>query len=143
MISINATLFIQIIHFLILVFILNRLLFRPIMRIISERANHMENEKKQLNNIEEETKELVKKCMSIERETRKKAGEENSRFRREANETAEKIFSDTKEEISAIRDKADREIDKKIQDAQQAMKDEAAFLAGELIEKVIGRRFAN
>ena len=63
MISVNATLIIQIIHFLLLVFILNRIMFRPIMRLIDERGKHIEDTKKQMANIEMETNELANRCL--------------------------------------------------------------------------------
>ncbi|OQY06422.1 MAG: hypothetical protein B6I22_05580 [Desulfobacteraceae bacterium 4572_123] len=42
LISINETLFIQLISFLIFLFIINRIMFRPLRRIIIERENHIE-----------------------------------------------------------------------------------------------------
>ena len=40
MISINATLVVQLLHFLLLVFIMNYLFIRPVKRIIAEREAH-------------------------------------------------------------------------------------------------------
>ncbi len=143
MISINATLFLQIIHFLILVFILNRLMFRPLLRIINERNRHIEDENRQLDHLEEETQELVQKSISLERNARREASEESSKLRKEANEVSEKIFSETREKIASIRDEADREINEKIKEARQSLHKEALILAEELMEKLIGRRVAN
>ena len=143
MISINATLFLQIIHFLILLFILNRILLKPIMEVVDKRRLHIEDEEKLLNNLEAETRELVDKCTSIEREARKKALEESSLLRKEANDAAEEFYDVARNEIAGIRDQADKEIESKIDEARQGIKDFASELAGELTEKVIGRRFAS
>ena len=59
MISINATLFLQIIHFLILLFILNRILIKPIMEVVDKRRVHIDDEEKLLNNLEAETRQLA------------------------------------------------------------------------------------
>lgn len=143
MISINATLFLQIVHFLILMFILNRLMFRPVLRIIHERNRHIEDEKNQLDTIEKETRELMDKCVAMERDARRDAGGESTHLKREAMEAAEKILSDTRHEVTAIRVKAEEEIDAKLEEAQQSLRKEAAILAGELIVKLIGRRVAH
>jgi F-type H+-transporting ATPase subunit b len=143
MININATLFLQIIHFLILLFILNRILIRPIMKVVEKRRVHIDDEEKLLNNLEEETRELMDKCASIERDARKKALEESSLLKKEANDTVEEFYEAAKNEISGIIDQADKEIDIKIDEARKTLEDFATDLAGELTEKVIGRRFAS
>jgi len=103
----------------------------------------MADKYKLLADFKEETEGLVEKCASIERKARIDAGESSSRLRREAIEIAEKIFSDTREEVAAIKGEAEKEVDNKIKEAQQYLQSEAAVLAEELIEKVIGRRYAN
>ena len=143
MINVNATIIHQIILFLVFIFILNRLLFRPIMKIISDRLQQIEDRKKQLANLKEETEELVNKCISLERDARKEAGENSSQLKREANEIAEKIFSDTRDEVSDIKAAAEKEMETKLKEAQKSLSNEAEKLAEELTMKVIGRRFAN
>lgn len=143
MISINATLFLQIIHFLILLFILNRILIKPIMEVVDKRRVHIDDEEKLLSNLEVETRELVDKCASIEREARKKALEDSSLLRKEANDAAEELYDTARDEITGLRDQADREIESKIDEARKTIGDFAADLAEELTEKVIGRRFAS
>ena len=143
MINVNATIVLQIMQFLVLIFILNRLIFRPIMKIMDERSQHVEERRKQLVNLKEETEELVNKCVSMEKDARKEAGENSSELRREANEIAEKIFSDTRDEVSEIKNKAVKEVEAKLEEAQQSLRKEAEKLAEDLAMKVVGRRFAN
>lgn len=143
MINVNATLVVQIINFLILLFILNRILLRPIMEIVEKRSMKIQDEKQRLINLEEETKALMEKCVSIEKETRKNAIEQSASLRKEASDQAEEIFRKTKDEISGIREEADKEIQSKIEEASQTLKEFASNIAEELTEKVIGRRFAS
>lgn len=142
MINVNATLFLQIINFLVLVFILNRILLRPIMNVIGKRDRKIEDEKKELINIEEETRALMEKCVSIEKDARKKAVVQNSVLKKEADNQAESIFNSAKDEINGIREEADKEIEEKIEEASRSLKEFASDIAEELTEKVIGRRFA-
>ena len=143
MISINATLFIQIIHFLILVFILNRLMLRPILKLIDERDQYIRDLKKEVVKLEEETTELIDKCVSIEKTAKQDAVVERSQLKEEAVEIAEKIFSGTREEVALIRDKAEEKVDEQLKNAQQYLQSEAMILAEEITGRVIDRRIAN
>ncbi|MDY7035312.1 MAG: hypothetical protein SV375_03990 [Thermodesulfobacteriota bacterium] len=140
MISINATLFVQVLHFLILTFILNRLMFRPIMRLVKDRTRYIEKTEKEIVNIESETTQLVSKCISMENDTRKDAGEERSQFKKEASKIAENIFQDTKNEVAVIREEVDKNVERQLEAAQKFLHSEAVVLADEITKKIIGRR---
>ena len=143
MINVNATLVVQIINFLILIFIINRILFRPIMDIVEKRSAKIKNEEERLKNLEEETRALIEKCSSIEKETRKKAMAQSALLRKEASDQSEEIFNKVKDEINGIREEADKEIQSKIEEASISLQNFASEIAEELTEKVIGRRFAS
>ena len=143
MINVNATIVVQIINFLILLFILNRILLRPVMDIVEKRSAKIGEEKERLNNLEEETRTLMEKCISIEKESRKKAMEQSALLKKEASDQAEEIFNKVKDKISGIREETDKEIQSKIEKASLSLKEMASELAEELTEKVIGRRFAS
>jgi len=142
MISINATVFVQIIHFLILVLILHLILFRPILKLMGERINHIDKIEKETLDIESKTEQLVNDRVLFEKKARIEAGEERSSFQKEGNEISEKIFQDTREEIAAIRDEVDRDVARQIEEARKFLQREATLLADELTEKVVGRRIS-
>lgn len=143
MINVNATMIVQIVSFLVLVYILNRILLKPIMDIIEKRSSKIASDKEQLTNLKEETESLIEKCISIEKDARKKALDQNSSLKREADEEADRLFNIAKNEIKGIREKADREIESKIEEANQSLNEYASQLSEDLTEKVIGRRFAS
>lgn len=140
MISVNATLVIQIIHFIILVFILNRLIFRPILKVINEREQYVADEKRRLTNLEEETAELIDKSVAMEKNVRRDAGMESSKLKREALVMAEEIFDNTRTEIAALMRHVDDEIESQLERAHQSLRAEAVLLADKIAEKVVGRR---
>lgn len=143
MISINATLFIQIINFLILVFILKRLLYRPIMKLIDDRIQYVEDSRIKIANIETETTELVDRCISMEKTARADAGNETAQMKKEAAAVTEQIFEETREEVAGIREEASQEISGQIENAKQFLGDQAAILADAITEKITGRRASN
>ena len=142
MISINATLFVQVIHFLILVLILHLILFRPILKLMGERISHVEKLEKDTQDMESKAKQLVNDRVLLEKKARKEAGKRRSNFEKEGNEIADKIYQDTREEIAAIREDLSREIAKQLEEARKSLQKEATLLTDELTEKVVGRRIS-
>lgn len=140
MISINATLFLQVLHFLILIWILNRLLFRPILRLINDRNQHLEKVKRDVENIEHETTVLLNKCISMEKDARMDAGEERAKLKQEAMAQSDRIFEKTREVTEQIRGETEKEIDRQVEKTKDFLHREAAIIADEIIEKIIGRR---
>jgi F-type H+-transporting ATPase subunit b len=136
MISINATLFLQVLNFLVLVFVLNRIMFRPIIKLMRERDHHIERVKREAERVKSETLQLAQKRMKLEMEARKDAGAERARLRAEAKEVADKIFSDHREKVVALRDDVNTAVDRQVQNAKQAIHSEAAVLADEITEKL-------
>ena len=61
MININATLVVQIILFLITLFFLNRLLIRPIMKVIQNRTRFFQETEDKILSLEKETEELKRR----------------------------------------------------------------------------------
>ena len=137
MISINATLFIQVLHFLILIFILNRIMFRPITRMMRERSRHIEGLQRESERIRSEALQLVHKRMSLETGARKEAGAERARLQKEAEDSAEEILGDHRAKVAAMRADVMKEIDQQLHKSRRMMRQEAAVLADEISETLL------
>ena len=142
MISINATMLIQVINFLILVFILNRLMLRPILKLIQDRSKHIEKIGNEIKEIVQKSHELVAEYASTENEARKNAMEERAMLKMDAVTKADDIFSGAKNDILSIRKDVDSEIRMKIEKIRPSLKKEAEDLVDVIIEKIVGRRIA-
>lgn len=142
MISINATLVVQIIHFLILVFILNRLMIQPILKKIEDRKEYIEKTKGEINDLELETEQLKKKFISEQVNARKNAFLLRDELRSQAVGQTEEYLRGSQEKAASLRADADSHAEKEIEKTQPLLPGEAATLAEEIIERVIGRRIA-
>jgi len=140
MISINATLILQVIQFLILVFILNRLFLRPIIKVLSEREQYIEKTRNEITELESEIERVKNTCISREISARNSALMERSRLRHMGVSEAEKILDDSRKELAAMRTEANQKAKNEIEKAQPFLHEQAAFLADLIMEKVIGRR---
>lgn len=142
MISINATLVIQVINFLVLAFILNRLMFQPILKLINERSQHIETTKNDIKDTKLETERLKDEYLSRQNEASKDAAQKRAQIRGTAINKAEEYFNNSRKQVASARMKADKEAEKKLNKEQPLLNREAATLADDITEKMIGRRIA-
>jgi F-type H+-transporting ATPase subunit b len=140
MISINATLLLQIVHFLVLTFILNRLLFRPILRLINERRGHIETTISETKELELETERLRNEYLTRHENARKEAARERTQLRSRGISEAEEFLSKSRKEVATVRAEADGKAESEFRKTQPLLRDEAARLADVITERVIGRR---
>lgn len=140
MININATLIVQVIQFLILVFILNRLMLRPILKLIDERVDYVEKSEAEISDIEQETARLKKEFFSMQDDARKDAVEEKKQLKALGLSEAEAFFKDSQKKVASIQADADEEAKSEIEKIQPYLRDEAALIADDIMEQVIGRR---
>ena len=142
MISINATLIIQVINFLILVFILNRLLFRPILKLTSDRTQFFQSTKDEISQLEQETQELKDKYQSIQNDARREAARERDRMKSMSATEIEGFLSESRNAASKIKTEAEKNAEKELNQAKSSIPDEAGRLSDVIVQMVIGRRAA-
>ena len=140
MISINATLFLQIVHLLILIFVLNRLLFQPILKLVNERESHVQTTKKRIEELALETERLQSEYLSILDAASKNAVKERVRIKNSGISEAEESLDDSRKEVMSIRAEADKDAEREVERTQPLLAAEAATLAEEITQYVIGRR---
>ena len=140
MIEINLTIIIQVLQFLIVVFVLNRLLFRPISQVIDERQEKIvtweENTKRlqdtassRLENYEKQLREEKIQARQKQEQLKQDLKEKEEENLRKVAAEAAQIVSLTQQELAAEREKLRLELSR-----------QATELSQILVEKVLGRR---
>ena len=120
MISLNATFFIQVVNFLLLMWILNRLLFGPIVRAIEEREEKVRRLLKNTEEIssraqgakedyEKKMKQAHVKAFEAKEKVRTEGVEEAERAVKKALGEAEKSLAETRGAIALEAEKARKE----------------------------------
>jgi F-type H+-transporting ATPase subunit b len=142
MISINATLVLQVVHFLVLVYILNRLMFKPILKLVNERTGYMEKSKTEMTELESEAERLKQEYRSLESEARKKASRENLEMKKDGVAQVDAMIDESQEEVASIRRDSEAKIESEFEKARPSLQSEATVLAEEIVERLIGRRVA-
>jgi F-type H+-transporting ATPase subunit b len=136
----DYTIFIQMITFLALVFILNVLLYKPILSIIERR-------KKQLDELENEVKlfnESVDKRAAEYEEKLKlakaNAAELKKEIIKEGADQAKSIIDAVRNEIPLLMEQFQQKLDREIQVARQTLDSQSRKLSLEIAQKVMGRQ---
>jgi len=140
LITINETLFVQLVSFLIFLFIIKRLMFRPIRNIISERENHIKKIKTDIYDSELAIENLNDQLQTKEDQVKEESFEFNLELKEKGNGEAENIIASALIEIEVIKTKNEKMIEAKISEAREHLSIESEKLAEIIIEKVLNRR---
>ncbi len=136
----DLTLFVQMATFLALIFILNYLLFKPILSIIDRR-------KKQLAELENEIKlfkdSVDKKAAEYDEKlnsAKTKGSELKKEIIGEGAKQAKSIVDAVRNEIPLMAQESQKKMDKEMQAAREILTGQSRQLSLEIAEKVLGRR---
>ena len=140
MISINATLLVQLIHFLLLLFIMNRLMLQPLLKVIREREAYTDNTKSEIKDIEVKIGQLKEQFIAKENDARKDAAQERTDIMSVGMNEADGFLNESREEVSVIRQQAEKEVEAEVSKTQPLLADQASTLVSGIMEKIIGRR---
>ena len=139
LISINETLIFQVIFFLIFLLIMNRILFRPLRRIMAEREDYVENIQKDIMRAQNQIDDLTRQIKKQEKAVRNEAFAQKAKLEASGNQQAAKILSSARKEINAMKEKARKDIDGQISTARKQVQKESEDLAIKIIETVLHR----
>ncbi len=140
MISLNATIFVQVTLFLILLFILNKKLIQPLHQVILERQDYIKNKTKELEELENKLKELEQQYEERLQLAAREAIAIKEKYRREGAEIARDTMIDVQETVSKLRLKVKAEVEEELGRAREKLHELAEALSYDFTEKVLGRR---
>jgi F-type H+-transporting ATPase subunit b len=135
----DLTIFIQMIIFLALIYILNLLLYKPILSIIERRKKHLaelENEIKLFNeSVEKRAAEYEEKL----KQAKTNASELKKEIIQEGADQAKNIIDAVRNEIPVLMQEFQQKMDQEIQAARQTLDSQSRKLSLEIAQKVMGR----
>ena len=139
MVSIDYTLFIQIINFVVLIWALNLVLYRPIRGIINQRTEKVDGLETGIESFEQD---VVDKDQAIKdglKEARTKGVEHKEALENEAKalekEKIEEINERSRQDLSKVREQIAKDMDS----ARQALEAEVDKFADDISQKILGR----
>lgn len=140
LISINATLFFQLISFLIFLFVINRLMFRPLRNVMDERDNHIDKIQQDIVDTKNEFENLTNQLQQQESAVKYDAFKLQKEIEDTGKQHADEILNSTRQEIETLKDRAQKVVDTQISEARKDVIKESEALAVSIIEKMLDRR---
>ena len=136
----NGTFFAAIISFLAFVFIMNKMLYEPVRKIVNERNNLINGNYQSANENNTKADELLKECDD-------KIAESKEDARGKYNEILADFKNQRSEIVKAAKDKSHEELeqaysnlDNVSNEAKESLKWKMTDLANDIVEKILGYR---
>jgi F-type H+-transporting ATPase subunit b len=140
LISINETMVVQLISFLIFLFIINRVMFRPLRRSMEEREHYVDGIRMDISDAEAKLEETMQAARDEDAAVRSAGRQVMHELEKQGGEEAGKIIAAARGEIAEQGAKARRDIDARVADARKMIVAEADKLSVYVMEKVLDRR---
>lgn len=142
MIELNWTFFVQIFNFLLLMFVLNKILYKPILRVLDEREERIVGGQEKAKKLLEESQGILKSyndklydakidAMTIKNTSRKQAVDEANGIIEEARHKADTIVLNVQKEMAEEIDRVKKELEPEI-----------GVMAGTIAQQILGRKVA-
>ena len=142
MISINETLIIQLISFLIFLFIINRIMIQPLRSVSQEREAHIQRIELDTVAAEKKIEQVLKQIQKQEAKAIDAAHEIREKIEESGKLEADEIIHVTLREIESLSKENHRQVTALVEEARKSVRKEAETLAIGMMEKLLDRRLS-
>ncbi len=142
LITINETLIFQLLSFLLFLFILNRIMIRPLRRVMGEREDLLGRISEDISTTEQAYSDVGRRIESQENDARRTAFKLKEQIEASGEQSAATVLAETKKKIMALKAKTREETAAQLSEARQEIEKEAVAIADRMIASLLGRRSA-
>ena len=139
MIELNYTLVIQAINFFVLLWVLNRFLYKPILNVLEERGRKTAGTVKEADEMESDASEMLQNYERGLREAKVKAHEERNRIRIQGVEKEREILEKARKDALKSINKFRIKIESESEGALDGLKKESQELSSEIVKRILAR----
>ncbi len=140
LVSINATALAQLVSFLIFLFLITRIMIRPLLETITARREHLQKLKKEISASSEELSRATARVRKEQSALRAEAFAESEQLEGSGKQEAKGILRQARAEIAAMKDKTLTEAGVRIETAKAELAREIESFATAIMEKILERR---
>ena len=140
MIEINMTLFIQMANFLVFLFLMNFVLYRPIRRIVAERKKLVSDRQKGIESLEEQARAALLECDRALQDARRTGAQRIQELKAAGYEQEKELLRETSEQTASKVQQLREGIQKDIAAARKELKQQVKTFSVELAQKILGRK---
>lgn len=142
MIELDWTLFVQIINFLVLVFLLNMVLFRPIRKVILDRRARQNTFEEDISGLTDNRQNILGEVEEQLTAARREGLGLREQLRQEGSQVESSLLEQVKQEVEAEWTKVEARIKKDVAKARETLRAQAQDFAMALATKILGRKLS-
>ncbi len=139
MVSLDYSLGIQIVNFILLIFILNRLLYQPLLGMIDKRRQQFAESEAEIKRLRETVEQKMAAYEEKLRQAKAIAVEQKNEIIRQGAEEAKEIIDAVRAEIPGLMEQFHVRMEEEIDTAKRTLTGQSQRLSVEIAEKVLGR----
>ncbi len=139
MVSLDYSLGIQIVNFILLIFILDLLLYKPILGMIDRRKKQVEESESEIKRLQESVEQKMAAYEEKLRQAKAAAVEQKNEIIGQGAEEAKAVIEGVRAELPGIMEHFHVKMDGEIAAARKILTDQSQHLSVEIAEKVLGR----
>ena len=143
LISINETLLVQVASFLIFLFVMNRLMFRPLRRTMDDRSRYVSDLEQDIDDAERDITRYSREIEKQRAAARAEAYGVTKELEEKGNQEAQRIVDTAVKEISVLKEATEKEIDAQVSEARKHLQKESEALSLQIMENVLDRRLSH
>jgi F-type H+-transporting ATPase subunit b len=140
LVSINATLLVQAVSFLIFLFLIERVMFRPLWRTVQDRRQHLLQLQREVKTQEQKLAEMTEKLEKEAAALKEAAFLESEKLEASGKQEARGLMRQMRAEVTARQKKDAEDIRQRVEGLQQQLTAEVEPLVARIIAKVLDRR---
>ena len=139
MIELNLAFFAQLLNFILLIFILNTFLYKPIRKILSDRRQVIESAREKTVSVDLEVQEKIALYEARLREVKAEAANMRANALKQAQAEESVLLEAARQEAMARLGTIRSRIAEESSEAKKMLAIQAEALSGEICEKILGR----
>ena len=140
--EINATILVSTVSFIVFIFVMNAILYKPVIEIIEKRQAYIDKNKQEADEHQKKAKALIEdrdsKIADAQRKSRDIVASKSDALKAEK----AKVLADTKQTVSEYFNEQKENLAKQRKDCSENMKHDIADLANRLTTKLMGEGVA-
>jgi F-type H+-transporting ATPase subunit b len=139
MVTLDYTILVQMANFILLIFILNVLLYKPILSIIGKRKSQMEESDSEVKRLSQTVEQKLAEYENKVRLAKLEAMEQRNAIVKEGTDRAKGIIDAVRNEIPAMMEQFNAKMGREVDAARAILRSQSQKISLDIAEKVLGR----
>jgi F-type H+-transporting ATPase subunit b len=139
LISINETFFFQLILFLVFLFLLNRVMIRPLINTMEQRKGHFADGKNDIDKAKSDLEQINQDLDRQRKQVLKEVDAVVKKLEDEADHSAAEVMESARSQITALRQETEKTVNRQVKEAREQLAGEVDAITMIIMEKVLHR----